>query len=111
MSRCATVLVCLAATSLLFSPRSAGAQYFGRIKSRIVMPFAPGLGETDHVLGHELAHAFQIDIAKREHQTAFDLPGWFIEGMAEYLSLGPSNAFTNMWLRDAKLHHRLPTIE
>jgi len=82
-----------------------------RIKSRIVMPFAPGLGETDHVLGHELAHAFQIDIAKREHQNAFELPGWFIEGMAEYLSLGPSNAFTNMWLRDAKLHHRLPTIE
>src|SRR2546423_12663041 len=32
MSRCATVLVCLAATSLLFSPRSAGAQYFGRNK-------------------------------------------------------------------------------
>jgi Tol biopolymer transport system component len=82
-----------------------------RIKSRVVMPFAPGLGETDHVLGHELAHAFQIDIAKREHQNAFELPGWFIEGMAEYLSLGPSNAFTNMWLRDAKRHHRLPTIE
>src|SRR5258707_8579606 len=30
-----------------------------RVKARIVMPFAPGLGETDHVLGHELAHAFQ----------------------------------------------------
>src|SRR5262245_39587189 len=26
-------------------------------KSRIVMPFAAGLGETDHVLGHEIAHA------------------------------------------------------
>ena len=82
-----------------------------RQRSRIVLPFAPGLGETDHVLGHELAHAFQIDIAKRAHQNAFDLPGWFIEGMAEYLSLGPSNAFTDMWLRDAKLHHRLPTVE
>ena len=31
--------------------------------------------------------------------------------MAEYLSLGPSNAFTDMWLRDAKLHHRLPTVD
>jgi Tol biopolymer transport system component len=82
-----------------------------RQRSRIVMPFAPGLGETDHVLGHELAHAFQIDIAKGAHRNAFDLPGWFIEGMAEYLSLGPSNAFTDMWLRDAKLHHRLPTVE
>jgi Tol biopolymer transport system component len=82
-----------------------------RVRSRIVMPFAPGLGETDHVLGHELAHAFQIDIAKQAHQSIFDLPGWFIEGMAEYLSLGPSNTFTNMWLRDAKLHRRLPTVE
>jgi Tol biopolymer transport system component len=198
MFRCATVFVCLATTTLLLLPSSAGAQYFGRnkvqhgrlefrtlrtehfdiyyypeeervtrqaarmaerwyaryselldhtfthrqpivlyashrdfsqtnvssgtvdegtggfterIKSRIVMPFAPGLGETDHVIGHELAHAFQIDIEKRTHQNAFDLPGWFIEGMAEYLSLGPSNAFTDMWLRDAKLHHRLPTVE
>jgi Tol biopolymer transport system component len=82
-----------------------------RLRSRIVLPFAPGLGETDHVLGHELAHAFQIDIAKRGRQNVFDLPGWFIEGMAEYLSLGPSNAFTDMWLRDAKLHRRLPTVE
>src|SRR5436190_3512904 len=82
-----------------------------RLKSRIVMPFAPGLGETDHVIGHELAHAFQIDIEKQAHLNAFELPGWFIEGMAEYLSLGPSNAFTDVWLRDAKLHNRLPTVE
>src|SRR6185503_18422672 len=29
------------------------------------------------------------------------LPLWFIEGMAEYLSLGPVDANTAMWLRDA----------
>ena len=63
------------------------------------------------MLGHEIAHAFQIDIAKASRQNAFDLPGWFIEGMAEYLSLGPSNAFTTMWLRDAAIHRRLPTLE
>src|SRR5882672_7182141 len=82
-----------------------------RLKSRVVLPFSPGLGETDHVLGHELAHAFQIDIVKRTKQNAFELPGWFIEGMAEYLSIGPSNTLTDMWLRDAKAHHNLPTIE
>ena len=82
-----------------------------RIKSRIAMPFAAGLGETDHVLGHEIAHAFQIDIAKRAKQNAFALPGWFIEGMAEYLSLGADNAHTLMWVRDAALHDRLPTLE
>jgi hypothetical protein len=40
-------------------------------KSRIAMPFAAGLGETDHVLGHEIAHAFQIDIARSVRQNAF----------------------------------------
>ena len=82
-----------------------------RFKSRIAMPFAAGLGETDHVLGHEIAHAFQIDIAKRVKQNAFALPGWFIEGMAEYLSLGPDTTHTLMWVRDAALNDRLPTLE
>src|SRR5262249_52296479 len=80
-------------------------------KSRIAMPFAAGLGETDHVLGHEIAHAFQIDIAKRAKQNAFMMPGWFIEGMAEFLSLGPADTNTAMWLRDAAAHDRLPTLE
>jgi hypothetical protein len=82
-----------------------------RFKSRIAMPFAAGLGETDHVLGHEIAHAFQIDIAKRVKQNAFALPGWFIEGMAEYLSLGPDTTHTLMWVRDAALNDKLPTLE
>ena len=82
-----------------------------RFKSRIAMPFAAGLGETDHVLGHEIAHAFQIDIAKRARQNAFALPGWFIEGMAEYLSLGPETTHTMMWVRDAALNDKLPTVE
>ena len=81
------------------------------VKSRIAMPFAAGLGETDHVLGHEIAHAFQIAIAKSAGQNAFALPLWFIEGMAEYLSVGPSDAHTLMWVRDAALHGQLPTFK
>jgi len=81
-----------------------------RTKSRIAMPFAAGLGATDHVLGHEIAHAFQIDIVKRAGLDAFALPGWFIEGMAEYLSVGADDPHTAMWLRDAAAHDRLPTI-
>jgi Tol biopolymer transport system component len=38
-------------------------------------------------------------------------PLWFMEGMAEYLSLGPTNTETAMWLRDAVLENRLPSIE
>ena len=82
-----------------------------RTKSRIAMPFAAGLGATDHVLGHEIAHAFQIDIVKRAGLDAFSLPGWFIEGMAEYLSVGGDDPHTAMWLRDAAAHNRLPTID
>lgn len=92
------------------SPGEGVGGFTEHARSRIAMPFAAGLGEMDHVLGHEIAHAFQIDIAKREKQNAFALPGWFIEGMAEFLSLGPVNAHTAMWLRDAALHDALPSL-
>jgi Tol biopolymer transport system component len=42
---------------------------------------------------------------------AINPPLWFAEGMAEYLSIGPINAETAMWLRDASLEGKLPTIE
>ena len=92
------------------SPGEGIGGFTERTKSRIAMPFAPGLGDTDHVLGHEIAHAFQIEIARSVKQNAFTLPGWFIEGMAEYLSLGPATAHTLMWVRDAARHDRLPTL-
>ena len=93
------------------SPAEGVGGFTERTKSRIAMPFAAGLGETDHVLGHEIAHAFQIDVARSVKQNAFALPGWFIEGMAEYLSIGHVTPHTAMWLRDAALHARLPTLE
>jgi Tol biopolymer transport system component len=96
------------------TPSSPGEGIGGlteRAKARIAMPFAAGLGATDRILGHEIAHAFQIDIARRAGQDAFALPGWLIEGMAEYLALGPDDPLTTMWVRDAVAHNRLPTIE
>jgi len=38
------------------------------------------------------------------------MPLWFIEGMAEYLSLGPIDPHTAMWMRDAARREKLPTI-
>src|SRR5687767_14394739 len=64
------------------------------LKRRIVLPFAGPLRETDHVLGHELVHAFQFDMTGQgtlspgNVPAALRMPLWFIEGMAEYLSLG-----------------------
>ena len=78
-------------------------------KRRIVLPFAKSLAETDHVLGHEIVHAFQFDIAD-QHGSPLGVPLWFIEGMAEYLTLGPDDPQTSMWMRDAVQGARLPSL-
>jgi Tol biopolymer transport system component len=86
-------------------------------KRRIVLPLAGTLAESDHVIGHELVHAFQYDLS--EHIAGVEggggrgiamLPLWFVEGMAEYLSLGPVDPHTAMWIRDAAREGTLPTI-
>jgi len=85
-------------------------------KQRVILPFAGPYTETDHVLGHELVHAFQYDITGlgraggglEAAAARFNAPLWFIEGMAEYLSIGPVDPNTSMWLRDAALTNTLP---
>ncbi len=88
-------------------------------KQRVVMPFAYSLEETDHVLGHELVHAFQFDISGlgraggglEAAARRYQVPLWFTEGMAEYLSVGPVDPHTAMWVRDAALRGDIPDIE
>ena len=79
-------------------------------KRRIVLPFASSLADTDHVLGHEIVHAFQFDIADK-YRSGLTVPLWFIEGMAEYLTLGRDDPQTAMWMRDAVLADKLPAIK
>ncbi len=85
------------------------------LKRRIVLPMGASLAETDHVIGHELVHAYQFDITTPFSQAgvpgAERLPLWFIEGMAEYLSLGPVDPNTAMWMRDAVKQNKLPTVK
>jgi Tol biopolymer transport system component len=86
------------------------------LRRRIVLPLAGPLADTDHVIGHELVHAFQFDITTNPNQPpgrngAERLPLWFIEGMAEYLSIGPIDPNTAMWLRDAARQDKLPKID
>jgi len=87
-------------------------------KHRAVLPFTGSYAEFEHVLQHEMVHQFQYDIYSRgrpgagvQTLVAVNPPLWFMEGMAEYLSLGPINPETAMWLRDAALEGHLPTIE
>ena len=80
-------------------------------KQRVVMPLT-GIYE-DTV--HELVHSFQYDIGlSREDSTRFALgalPLWFIEGMAEYLTIGRQDPHTAMWMRDAVLQDDIPTTD
>ncbi len=80
-------------------------------KNRVVLPFGASLAETNHVLGHELVHAFQYDIAKHGNPGVVLMPLWFIEGMAEYVSIGGMDAQTSMWMRDAVRQDKLPAIK
>ena len=88
------------------------------LRHRMLLNFTGDYRSFEHVLTHELVHAFQYDIFARGKAGAglqtlqqYLPPLWFAEGMAEYLSLGPSTSQTNMWMRDAALNGRLPTLE
>ncbi|MFM8910265.1 MAG: basic secretory protein-like protein, partial [Gemmatimonadota bacterium] len=87
------------------------------LRQRNMFFFSGDLGEAEHVLTHEMVHVFQYDILARG-QTG-DLQGlaqvnpplWFVEGMAEYLSIGPAHTYTDAILRDAALNGNIPTVE
>ncbi|KPJ92237.1 MAG: hypothetical protein AMS18_07780, partial [Gemmatimonas sp. SG8_17] len=88
------------------------------LRHRILLPFTGSYAEFEHVLQHEIVHQFQFDIfahgvigAGLHRLVAVDPPLWFMEGMAEYLSLGPTGPQTAMWLRDDLVNDELPTIE
>ncbi len=84
------------------------------LRDRVIMPLGGSYGDTHHVLGHELVHSFQFEIARGRQSggvgALMQLPLWFVEGMAEYLSLGPSSTLTATWLRDAVHRDEFPTL-
>jgi hypothetical protein len=85
------------------------------LKNRVIMPQTGSYQDTDHVLGHEIVHAFQYNIAQSRRgggmQGLTTMPGWLVEGMAEYLSVGRDHPLTAMWLRDAYRMEDFPTIK
>ncbi len=82
------------------------------LENRIVMPLGVSWARTDHVLGHELVHAFQYSLILEDSslsiRSVMNIPLWMIEGMAEYLSIGSNDAFTSMWIRDAIATDKFP---
>lgn len=89
------------------------------LKRRVVLPMAGDLKGTNHVIGHELVHAFQYDISginpesPRFGQPAVSgMPLWLIEGMPEYITMGARSPLTAMWMRDALQQKRgLPDLK
>ena len=62
------------------------------LRHRVLLPFTGDFQSFEHVLAHELTHAFQYDIFARGRagnglQTMAQVqpPLWMMEGMAEYL--------------------------
>ncbi|OLC08227.1 MAG: hypothetical protein AUH42_02105 [Gemmatimonadetes bacterium 13_1_40CM_70_11] len=87
-------------------------------KHRMVLPFTGAYSDLEEVIQHEMVHQFQYDVFSRGRigggvQTLVSVnpPGWFMEGMAAYLSRPAIDPETAMWLRDASLEGHLPTIQ
>ncbi|MFQ5636998.1 MAG: peptidase MA family metallohydrolase [bacterium] len=83
------------------------------LKGRMILPITGSYAQFIHVLTHEMVHAFQFNILLSDGPSdlvrRFNPPLWFIEGMAEYLSVGMDN-ITRMWMRDAVLNNTLLSI-
>src|SRR4051812_127709 len=76
------------------------------LRRRIVLPLGGPLTDTDHVIGHELVHAFQFDITTNPNSPpgqngAERLPLWFIEGMAGNFSSAPADPTTAIGMAHA----------
>jgi hypothetical protein len=87
------------------------------LRDRVVIPFTGSMREFEHVLTHELVHSFQFDImrlgalSRGANPFSNQPPLWFIEGMAEYLSVGEIDPHTAMWLRDGALSGYLTSLK
>lgn len=87
------------------------------LKNRVVLPFPGSYEEFRHVVVHELVHAFMFDMIYSgglpsfiTRQSIVDVPLWFAEGLAEWLSIGwEPNA--DMFMRDGTVGDYLPPIQ
>ncbi|HQU71495.1 MAG TPA: peptidase MA family metallohydrolase, partial [Calditrichia bacterium] len=82
------------------------------LKNRVTLPLTGSYREFNHVLVHELVHAFQYDMMLGDslRNNRFNPPLWLVEGMAEYLSAGMDNT-TRMWVRDGLHQDKLLSVK
>lgn len=86
------------------------------LRNRVVMPVMELNSQTNHVLGHELVHAFQYMLLQNKEDSLSlndvqNLPLWMVEGLAEFLSIGNVDTHTAMWMRDALRQNKFPSLK
>ena len=87
------------------------------LRQRMAQFFSGDWASFEHVLMHEMVHVFTFDIFSRgragaglQNLAQVNPPLWFMEGLAEYFSIGPDHPWTDAWVRDAVTNNALPTI-
>ncbi|WP_353266066.1 hypothetical protein [Gemmatimonas sp.] len=87
------------------------------LRQRMAQFFSGDWASFEHVLIHEMVHVFTFDIFSRgragaglQNLAMVNPPLWYMEGLAEYLSIGPNHPWTDAWVRDAVVNNSLPTI-
>ena len=87
------------------------------LRQRMAQFFSGDWASFEHVLIHEMVHVFTFDIFSRgragaglQNLAMVNPPLWYMEGLAEYLSIGPNHPWTDAWVRDAVVNNTLPTI-
>jgi len=86
-------------------------------KNRVVLPFEGDYAKYEHVIHHELVHAVMQDMLYGgsiqniiSRNINLQIPLWFQEGLAEYLSAG-WDLNEDQFIRNAILTGSLPNIE
>ncbi len=87
------------------------------LRQRMAQFFTGDWASFEHVLQHEMVHVFQFDIFSRgragaglENLAQVNPPLWFMEGLAEYFSIGDKHPWTDAWVRDGVVNGTLPSI-
>ncbi len=88
------------------------------LRQRMAQFFTGDWGSFEHVLQHEMVHVFTFDIFSRgragaglQNLAQVNPPLWFMEGLAEYFSIGDKHPWTDAWVRDAVVNGTLPSIQ
>jgi Tol biopolymer transport system component len=86
------------------------------LRNRVVIPYTGSYGDLRHVVVHELVHAFMFDLLYGGGLGTFvsggallNVPLWFAEGYAEWLSQGWSTE-AEMFVRDGVITGYLPPL-